>query len=182
MLNNSINVYSFLYLYNTNKPGYIETKNLDLLNIVKNDIFFYSIINAEKIVFSNSVSFEFFIKLLFLQKKYWFQRYKTHANLLQLQFTDIIQFREYLQFLFDLRGYFYFFIFPFIFKTYKISFLILYYFIKLHKNFFLYTFNNIILQLINKISQFYLNFLSTIFVFKQISFSSFFSLLNTFKK
>jgi hypothetical protein len=177
-----INVYSFLYIYNTNKAGYIETKNLDLLDIVKNDLFFFSVLNTEKIVFSNSVLFEAFIKMLFYKKAFFLNRYKNHANLFQCKFTNISQFQEYLQLLFDLRTYSYFFIFPLLFKTYKISFLILYYFIKLHNKHLLCTIKSFFLHLINKISQYYLLFLSTILFFKKTVFYSFFSLLNTFKK
>ena len=182
MPNKIINVYSFLYIYNTNRPGYIETKNSDLLDIVQNDIFFYSVANSEKISFSNSLIFEAFIKMLFSKKKYFLCRYKTHANLLQFKLSNSIQFFEYLQLIFALRGYPYFFIFPFLFKTYKISFLILYYFIQKQNTQLLCTVKNLCLQLIKKISQYYLIFLSIILFFKKTIFYSFFNFLNTLKK
>jgi hypothetical protein len=158
MSNFLIKTYSIIHIYNTTRPSYLETKNTDLLTLSSKNLFFYSVPNAEKIVFSNSLLFTQYLKALFAQQSFFLLRLKTNANLFSVAISNYKELKCFLKLLYEFRSYSFFFFYPFIFKTYKISFFKLSQFCNTQNSLIMRSKLSLIFPLISLISQYYFSF------------------------
>ena len=168
-----IKLYSLIYLYNTTKPAKVETINSTLLQIIKKDIYFFSTQGKEKLIFANSLVFLNYLKTLFKLNNIPFQRIKTHANLFLVSLNSLNELGHYLSLMASLKKYPFFFLFPFIFKTYKISLLNLNLFYHHKLTVFTSKITDLIIALIGTLKSYYFDHLSFFFNIKLIFFSKF---------
>ena len=166
-------MYSLLYLYNTTKPAKVETTNSTLLHIIKKDIYFFSTQGKDKIIFSNSLTFLNYLKTLFEVNNFVFTRIKTHANLFLVPLHNLNELGQYLVLMSALKKYPFFFLFPFIFKNYKISLLSLNLFYNTKLVALRSNVHDLILTLIGSLYSYYLFQFSFFFTLKLVLFSKF---------
>jgi hypothetical protein len=179
MSKTSFQAYSLFYIYNTNRPANFETENSSLTKIVEKDLFFYSVPNSKKLVFLNSLLFENFLKTIFFFQNFKLTRIKTNANLFKVSCGDYNYFSHFLTVMLELQKYAFLFLFPIIFKDYKVLIMPLFNFLTIQTQLLNIKKEFLVLQVIQIISTYYLVLLDFFINFKREIFSVFFCLLNS---